>query len=259
MFLTLLVSFSLSLLISAANSAPDWGLWAEARQLQEAGKPKEALQVLLAHPTSDCSFFYNAGTLWLETSPEPLASGTALAYLDRAKQCFPGDTEVFHNWHVAKSRFEKQMGVDNYDLSSTPFENLVGSIPIDEIRGVTGLVLVLLVGFLYRFYRSSRSLRGLFLRKEIIPIELALLITLSVLVANRFATKNPSAMVLEPATIRSGPGNSYVELKKINPGFKLRTTGERHTVTEGETEVWIQVRYTKEDLGWTIEKSLLGK
>jgi uncharacterized protein YgiM (DUF1202 family) len=78
--------------------------------------------------------------------------------------------------------------------------------------------------------------------------------TAGVYFTQRITNTNPPAICLENQSIRSGPGEQFMELTKMEPGEKIRLLGPSE---QTNTEVWRQIRYMGDKIGWIRASSLL--
>ena len=69
------------------------------------------------------------------------------------------------------------------------------------------------------------------------------------------ADRNPPAITLEGGTVQSGPGDHFLLLGNFKAGVKLRLTGTSALAQDGKR--WLQVRYSRDAIGWAQEAILL--
>ena len=121
-----------------------------------------------------------------------------------------------------------------------------------------GSILVLLW---LRHYLRTRRLRYTLLHPSALLATLAFAITIGIYAAERLAAEHPPAVVLARQTVRSGPGDHYIELSEVEPGVKLRVLGPSGAAADmppGQpAELWRQVRYSQDGIGWIRASSLL--
>jgi hypothetical protein len=239
---------------SAHANSNSWGSWQEVEALRQSGQSAQALELLGAHPSDDPAYDYNIGTLYLDLGE----NGKAVAFLDRANHRLPRKESIQHNLRLARERLQQALGEGRLDPASSTIESLLDQVPRDEIRGVIGLLLLLLVAFAFRNYRKNRSLIRVFKDPACGLTEIALAITVSIWLADSFALRFPPAFTLASTTIRSGPGSEFSELSRLVPGVKLRLTGTRSNAQNSESgPVWVQVRFSPDHLGWVEDSALL--
>ncbi|OFZ78230.1 MAG: hypothetical protein A2583_02605 [Bdellovibrionales bacterium RIFOXYD1_FULL_53_11] len=244
----LLVVLTIAILSSFAQApAQDWQ---DVRSRFDAGKFAEALVALNSLPDRTALYYYNAGTIHFRMGQ----FGAALAHLEKADRLRPRDTGIRHNLRLAREALARQLGAERIDPASTWLEATAGSAPLDEIRGVLGLVALVLSFFWIITYLKNRSLRRTLLGPTGIIGITALLITFAIYVAQRSSDAFPPAACIEPLQIRSGPGDQFAEMARAEPGQKFRLLG--HSARTGSDE-WRQIRYSKDGIGWIRSSGLL--
>jgi tetratricopeptide (TPR) repeat protein len=241
----------LLLLISTSARADDWGSWGEAKGFYEAGNLEEALHSLRSHPAENGAYFYNLGTVHYRLAQY----GLAVAYLEKASRLRPSDPDLQHNLDLARAGLARMIGKDRLDPASSWLERSAGQFPLREISGGLGLVALLLALMMLRTYhRTGHVLRSVLSPAGILAI-LAFATATGVSVAQRVAVRNPTAAAVEGVAVRSGPGQSYVELGRVEAGTQVRLLGQ---VAQGEQNaLWRQVRYSATAVGWVPASSLL--
>jgi tetratricopeptide (TPR) repeat protein len=239
-----------ALLLSASAFCSDWGGWQNVRSLYDSGKFPEALQALKNAPSADASYYYNLGNIYYRLGQV----GLAVANLEVANRKRPRDSDIQNNLKVAKTALAKTLGEDRVDPASSWLETVADTAPLDEIRLIIGLSALLVAMFLVYAYLRERNLRKTLLR----PISIVLLtifaLSGSLYLAQRLASSNPPAISTEQQIIRSGPGEQFVELGRVEAGVRLRLLGP--SIQTGQ-DLWRQVRYARDGLGWAKASSLL--
>jgi tetratricopeptide (TPR) repeat protein len=224
----------------------------EIKQLFKAGKYDEAAKLLLSHPETTPAYYYNLGTI--EYRRDQL--GPAVAYLEKANRLQPHDAAIQSNLRAARLKLGHLIGEDHLDPASTSFEAFADTVPIAEIRGGIGLLCLVLTLFWIRSYLKTRSLtQTLFKPVGFLGI-LALGVVLALYGAERVAASHPPAVVIDRQTVRSGPGDRFLELSQVESGSKLRLMGPSEKA-EGTGEPWLQVRFSADGIGWVRASSLL--
>jgi len=234
----------------------NWAQWKEARELYQQGQYAEALKSLKAQAGPGASYHYNLGIIYYRVNQ----LGNAVAHLEKANRLRPHDPDIQHNLLVARSALGKLVGESRLDAASTPLESFADNIPIDEMRGVLGLVVFVLTLFWIRSFAKTRSVRRTLLKPSGLIGIIALGIAMTLFAAQQLATVHPPAACIASQTIRSGPGENYLELARVEPGMKLRILGPASNTpgTDGTPgEEWKQIRYSAEGIGWIRTSSLL--
>lgn len=224
--------------------------WEDARTLYKSGKSREALAALQASPEENSAWYYNMGTLKFSLQEY----GVALAYLEKADRLQPRDSEIRNNLEMARDVVSRKLGSDALDPASTWIEEIASRVPLEEIRGVFALLVLVTLLIWTRTYRRTRSLsRTIFQPAGYFGIVAFSLLSF-LFVAQRIAESEPPAAVIESDRILSGPGEQFAVLATLEPGMKVRVTGSH----SAENAAWYQVRYSKDGgIGWVPASSLL--
>jgi hypothetical protein len=243
--------------------------------LAQAGKYEEAYQLFQKKPPTTALDLYNLGTLALRSGH----IGPAVANLEKADHLGRHDPDIRHNLEIAHSTLIKILGSeDRIDPASTWTEKLADHISLNELRGVLGLVMLMLALLWIRAYLRTRSLKACLLDISALIGASTLLLVTGLYLVERDVNERPPAIVLGRISIRSGPGKDFAELAQIDPGVKVRVLGhaspapadsenpivpvlqaaaENHADTPpsgGGTaaaqEPWYQIRYSTDEIGW---------
>jgi tetratricopeptide (TPR) repeat protein len=241
------------------------GEWQELNALYSTGKFAEALAELQSHPGSSAEYYYNLGTVL-----ERLGRlGHALAYLEKANRLRPHDSAIQHNLQLARNALGQALGPGRLDPASTWSEEVADRVSIEEIRGILGLVGSILALLWLRSYVRTRRLRKTLLHPAALIAAVGFSITCGLYVIERMAASRPPAVCLERETVRSGPGDHFLELAQVDAGMKLRVMGEPVSgeanptgaagtgLMQGATAQWRQVRFSQDGIGWVRDSSLL--
>jgi tetratricopeptide (TPR) repeat protein len=245
-----------------------------------SGKFESALQQMQAHPQDDGTYYYNLGTVLLKLGK----TGQATAYLEKANRMQPHDVAIQQNLLLARNALSQTVGAEKLDPASSWSENLTDRLSLDEIRGAFGLVAFVIALFWIRSYLKTRSLRETLMKPAGWLGIGALAITAALYGIERLSGLNPVAVCLEHTSIRSGPGDSYVELAQMEAGVKLRALGptsEQVSTQPAASPVpgaspsaspsagpatadtvqapplWRQIRYSSDGIGWVRASSVL--
>lgn len=234
----------------AASSSPAWD---KIHSLAAAGNIAEALELAKGREPKDATYHYNVGTLYFRLEK----FGLAVAHLEKADRLRPHDPDIRVNLVLSRDSLGRALGGQTQlDPASSPVEMIADNVQIEEVRGTFGVFAFILILFWIRSYRKTRSLRITLLKPTGVLGILALLITASLYGIQRWSDTHPPVVLLEKQTLRSGPGENYLELARFEAGVKLRMTGESAQAEDGGN--WQQVRFSEEgDVAWVRESSLL--
>lgn len=244
-----LLSFLMSFSLSIHGLASDWPTeWTDAKNLYDQGKYPEALdafrQSVAANPSlQNGPYFYNLGNLFYRLEKY----GVALAHYEKAIKMLPHHSDVLHNLNLTK---QKLGNLKDLDPSSTFLEKIADRIPLEEVRGLLGLVVLFSVFICFKPYLKTRDLKRTF-RSPTGKIALfGIFLVSSLYLVELSSSQYPPAVCTEPQTIRSGPGENFLDLGQAQPGVKFRVLGPK-------SESWVQVRYGESSVGWLPFSSLL--
>ena len=227
----------------------------DLKELEAAGKYKDAVDALKQNPTYDGTYFYNLGVLYGKMK-QP---GLATAYLTKATREKPHDPEIQANLKLAQSALRQSLADTRTEMSidgaSNSLEQFADRIQNDEILGVIGLVTVLVSLLWIRAYLKTRNLTKTFLKPSGWFGVLALVLVFAFYGIFKAGNSNPPAVVLVREQLRAGPGLNYPEILPIEVGIKVRMLGSPASVNE--TELWQKVRYKPNQSAWIPFSSLL--
>jgi len=243
--------------VSASSFAGDWGPWEEARALFDSGKFEEAIQSLRAHATEDARYYYNLGTASFRAGKY----GWAVAYLEKANSLRLHDSDTTHNLNLARNSLGQIIGRDRIDAASSWIETTTDQFSKDELLGILGLVGLGTVFLWFRAYWRTRSVRKALVQPAGWIGAAGLLICVALFAAQQAASLNPAAVALDRQIIRSGPGDTYMELGQLEAGTKIRLLGmEQQAVSPagGAPETWRQIRFSANSVGWIRGQQLLA-
>jgi tetratricopeptide (TPR) repeat protein len=232
--------------LTQASARADLADFRDAQALYAGGKYEEALKALEAAPQETSAYHHNVGTVYFRLG----SYGMALAHLEKAQALDPGDPAIAQNLQLARAQLALSLGAEKIDRASTWLETLAGRFPLEEIRGMLGLLAFVTTLFWLRGYWKTRRLRGTLFHPAGIVAVFAFALTSALYGAQRLATERPAAVVLVPQTVRSGPGDAFMDLGRLESGVKVRALGP----TSGD---WRQVRFGPDAIGWIKASSVL--
>ena len=245
----------------------DSGSWQEVHSLYQAGKLEEALRALMSQPqTERPAFYYNIGTLYLRLGK----AGRSVAYLEKANRMRPHDTSILHNLQIARAAVSQTVGSDRMDPASNWLEGLADRVSLEEVRGTLGLLGLILSMIWIRRYLKTRDIKRTLLHPGSLFILAGFTVTATLYAAQRFSEIHPPAVCLDRETVRSGPGEHFLELAQVEAGSKLRLLGPTAegsansgsgapapAASPATSELWRQIRYSTDGIGWVRASSLL--
>ncbi len=218
-----------------------------AQAAYEAGRYADAWQKLRNAPDLRTNPYraYQAG-LALAKLEQP---GAAHAYFTLAHLRAPGDPDLEHNFELTRAILVQALGSDGLDPASNLWERAAEQLPLGP--GMLGLGVLCLV--LANRIRRSPGSRGVQPERAALGLSALMLLTLCVL-RGGWGVQAP-AVLSEPQGIRSGPGESFLQLGRLEAGVRVRATGE--SSQDANAPGWIQIRYSGGSVGWVKESGLL--
>lgn len=241
--------------------------WQELKNLYDTQKYQNALQVLQAEPNDSAIYYYNLGTIYARLD----RPGLGLAYLEKAKRLNPSDPDIQYNLSWVQSKLSQLIGEDRLDPTSSSIEQSIEIFQYPKIQ-FTLSIFTLIFGILWiRVYLSKRNLKQA-IREPLGTLSLLGMTLIGIVLGMcRWSNSQPIAVCIEKTAIRSGPGNHFIELSRADEGTKLRLLGpevQAHAETTPsspstaqsspkELELWRQVRYSQEGVGWIRASGLL--
>jgi tetratricopeptide (TPR) repeat protein len=250
--------------------------WQNLHSNYDAGQFDEALQLLQKTNSvpGDPAYYYNFGTIHYRAGH----LGTAVAYLEKAYSLAGGDPDTRHNLEIAKKALGQVIGQDRLDPGAGFADWLKEALELPEYHTLLGVLI--LVCLLISARTAVHGSRGVLTSPSSgLSFAIGLSGLLSLLLINHapgLIGARPAAIALERLVIRSGPGDQYLQLTLIEPGTKLRLTGtslQSHPVpspavslTPGSVttsdkppaELWHQVKFSGETVGWIKSSGVLA-
>ena len=153
-----------------------------------------------------------------------------------------------------RSDLEKTLGQDRLDPASNWMESLADQAAFEEIRAVLGLMALLLILFWIRTYWKNRDLKETLLRPAGLIGGTHVLLVFGLYGVETLASSHSPAIALTRQSVRSGPGETFVELSQIDAGSKVRLLGPSAKGSSANgaptSDDWLQVRYSGDGVGW---------
>lgn len=253
-FICAALSFFLFLLsVSFAAPPENWKEWQEAQTFFQSKKYKDALDELNKHPKENAAYYYNIGTIYFYLNQ----IGLSVAYLEKANTLQLHDADIQYNLSVSRLALEKQIGAAKVDPASSWTEQVADRISLDEVRATLGLMGIIVTLLWARAYSNTRSIRKAFLEPAGLLGLLGFALTVGIYGLQQWTAVSPPAVSLSRQTIRSGPGDHYLELGQLESGTKIRLLGPSSAAQGNEKEIWRQVRFSEEGIGWVRATSIL--
>lgn len=267
-----LFSWTLTLGLSSpsfASSKENWSEWQQARTLFDSQQYDAALREFQSHPQDEPNYYYNLGTTYFKLG----RTGAAVAYLEKANHQGPHDPDTQYNLSIARAALGKSIGSDKLDPASSWAEQISDRVSLDEIRGTLGLLGVIVVLLWTRAYLKTRSIKKAILQPAGFLGILGLGITAGIYGIQRWTETTPPAVSLSRQAVRSGPGDHYLEMSFVEGGSKIRLlgpsvmssappsgsiSGDPNTGSSFTPEVWRQIRYSDDGIGWVRASGLLA-
>ena len=231
----------------------DAGDWNEFQNLYSSGQLEPALQWLKQHPSQTASFYYNQGTVLFRMGQ----FGQATAYLEKAHQLDPFNSAVEANLSLARGKLAGLIGENRVDPAGSWLDSVAPRLPTADLMSVVSVILIAAGLSLANRYRKNRMAQRT-LMSAAGALSLGCLLLLFALGLVRSGTMtSPAAACLESQVVRSGPGDRFLELSRLETGAKVRLTGDTLSEEGNPTQVWRQVRYSPSAVGWVKASSLL--
>lgn len=198
--------------------------------------------------------YYNLGT----RSYQKGQIGKAVAYLEKANELFQNNKDIQYNLQIARSALRKNLGERLLDPGASPIDWLTDHTHSPQIQALLALFTLSIVVMGFRRYWLTKNLHdwttGLLTGS-------GLLLFVTLIAITRFPHllgAHPAAIALENQPIRSGPGDQFLELTHIEAGTKVRLTGDSIEGTRDSTpQVWHQIRFSGDGIGWVKESEFL--
>jgi tetratricopeptide (TPR) repeat protein len=196
------------------------------------------------------AYHYYLGTAYLESG----LAGKARAHLEKALQLNRRSSAISQNLEVAKVRLSQALGEQKIDPASNVLEVMADRLSKEELRTMIGFLGALTIGLWLRTYSRRKNAKAVFVSGPGIFAGTLFLILLLLFLVERAGRVAPALIVLDASTVRSGPGDSYLELARLDSGAKIRWT---QTLNASSGEEWLQVRFSEGGLGWIPRSKVL--
>jgi hypothetical protein len=167
--------------------------------------------------------------------------GEAVAYLERARALAPGSHEIRTALDLSTRSLLSQMGTRDLDPAAAWYERMDQHFPLPALGAVFAVVCCISL-WNSRGRRTQPSFWA--------AITFGLLAT-SAAALGYLSSLSHSAVAIEASMIRSGPGETYLELSRLDAGLKVRD------VDDSASADWASVRYDGGKTGWVKKSTLL--
>jgi len=246
--------FTLFLALPAFGNEQTWpGIQEvqEVKDLVNQKKYEEAIRYLQAHGSQneDPNYFYNLGTLYYQAGQ----LGMSIAYLEKANRLHPHNPDFIYNLSLARSAFVGKSGSESLDPASSWVEQIADRISLDEVRTTLGFLGICVVAFWSKAYFATRNLKRAILNPAGLLGFFGFIITVGIYSMQRWIAATPPGVCLQKITVQSGPGDRFMELARLEEGTKVRIL----STSESQPELWTQIRYSPNGIGWVRASSLL--
>ncbi len=242
-----------------SNDSSLWQSWNDSKVLYESKNFEKSLQSIQEHHQTDDPedphYYYNLGTLYFHLG----RLGLSIGNLEKAYRLNPKDPEILSNLTNARSALERKIGTDKLDPASTWIEQLAESLSTRDFRTILGLLSLGVAMNWLRIYIKFRSLsKVLFNLGGFLGI-LGVFLAIFIYSVQQWANQSPPAISLEKQLVRSGPGTHFIEMSQIEEGTQVRILGptSKDSSNPSSPEVWRQIRYSIQGIGWVKASSLL--
>lgn len=210
------------------------------------------LEELLAKPEPNSpTYHYNLGTLYLR-SGNP---GLAVSHLEKARALGLNDSEASAQRDQAKQELSLSIGENRLDGGSTLLHRVgdgITSTTHDLFVGALLCIGALL--FVFSVIRRRRVQLALRSTMGVLAV-ISWLLASGVVVLFMTSRATPPLMAIQATSIRSGPGESFLELEPLMPGMKTRHTRVQQTDSTGSN--WLQIRFREGRIGWIPAAAVL--
>jgi tetratricopeptide (TPR) repeat protein len=214
--------------------------WNSAKADFDEGRLQDALNQFLplrAENPRDAALFFNVGNLQLRLGHY----GQAVASFYRAHSLAPDPLEIHQTHEFARQSVLSQTAVE-WDPSATWYERLDGNLPLSGFAAAAALFCALLAIFRRRLgHGASRNA----------PLAACALISVIAASLAWMTSRSAQAVAAESSVVRSGPGDSFLELGRLDAGIQVRDL-----VSDPATE-WARVRFSSRGTGWVRKSTLL--
>ncbi len=228
-----------------------WREWESVKQLYDAGKYNEALNELSTHPKEIASYYYNLGTIYFQLNQ----AGKAVAFLEKANRLDFHDSDININLRIARQALSQLIGKENVDPASTWTESIADRLTATEVRGGLSFGVLVFIILLFQAYVRTRNIFKALLKPAGVIGFAGFVVTLGIYGIYQMAGSSPPAICTEHEVVRSGPGERFSELGKLESGAKVRVL---ETVThDQQAEIWQQIRFSQDGIGWVRASHLL--
>lgn len=208
---------------------------------------KEALEQVRPQLGEDAAWHYNAGTLaLLDGNP-----GLAKAYLEKASHLAPGQNQILHQLQLAREQVARLRGVSGIDAPlSFPLQMGEALRSRAEFEWALSLLLIVLALLGAFYYGKMRAFRR-WIRNPWVHLGLVLALPSAIALQLAHTAKaTPWVVFTQDGVLRSGPGESFLEMGRTPTGMRIPRTGVQDSG-------WVQVFFKPGSRAWVNSSSVL--
>ncbi len=240
----------------ASSDEGDWHEWKEAKTLYDEQKFESSLAAFLENPQENASYHYNLGAVYFRLKK----LGASLAHFEKANRMHPHDADTQYNLSLVRNSLKQTLSSDQLDPASDWFELIADRLSLEEVRTALGLLGLITTLVWIRVYYKTRDFKKTILHPTALLALAGCIASASVYGLQRLTHSSPPAICIQRESIRSGPGEHYLELVQIEEGVKVRLLGPSMKTTQPHSsdELWHQIRYSEEGIGWMKNSSILA-
>jgi|GEM_PF-804439 len=252
---------------STLKTASQLQNWPEVHAQYQQGRFNEALQLLkkIAPQQIDeanrATYYFNLGTLSYRVGD----LGKAVAFLEKANRLASNNSQVQHNLSLARSAWGKSIGADRLDPGASLADWWIDRTRSPKAQALFALFTFAILLMAMRRYSNlrSRSIRDIYTDSNIVLFcSLGIILFFMLLATTQFAGllgTRPAAISLNRQTVKTGPGERFLELTQVETGTQVRLTGISviEKIENGQSTLWYQVRLSQDGIGWIREADFL--
>ena len=221
--------------------AHNWGNWYPVKMHYDQKNYLKALEELKKYPLDSPSYFFNLGILNYHLGN----LGKSRAYLEKASSLKPHHSEIKKNLSQIQSQWKlKYSELDAVSKREEILLEKLKSLSLGNIFGLLNLV-SLILGI--KIYTQNRNFFHTWKKPWVFLFLFSLLGLGFDSLINQWVS--PPAFLLQNQVVRSGPSEDHPKLNSLAEGMKVRYLKQSNS--------WVQVRYSQQDVGWIPALTLL--